>query len=82
MPTADQSVPSHLAILLALALGNDLASRRLIERSGAASIAALRQAEAAARNVDTVMAMGILGNLVERILHRSIQKAAKWTEWE
>ncbi len=54
------------AILLALALGNDLASRHLIERSGAASIAALRQAEAAARNVDTVMAMGILGNLVER----------------
>ncbi len=54
------------AILLALALGNDLTSRRLIERSGAASIAALRQAEAATRNVDTVMAMGLLGNLVKR----------------
>jgi len=57
---------SGAAILLILALGNDLASRRLIERSGAASIAALRQAEAAARNVDSVMAMGILGNLVKR----------------
>jgi ABC-type protease/lipase transport system fused ATPase/permease subunit len=54
------------AILLTLALGNDYASRRLIERSGAASIAALRQAEAASRNVDTVMAMGLLGNLVKR----------------
>ncbi len=52
--------------LLCLALGNDFASRKLIERSGAASIVALRQAEAAARNVDTVMAMGLLGNLVKR----------------
>jgi PrtD family type I secretion system ABC transporter len=57
---------SGAAILLILALGNDLASRRLIERSGAASIAALRQAEAATRNVDCVMAMGLLGNLVKR----------------
>ena len=57
---------SGAVILLALALGNDYASRGLIERSGAASIAALRQAEAASRNVDTVMAMGLLGNLVKR----------------
>jgi PrtD family type I secretion system ABC transporter len=53
-------------ILLCLALGNDLASRRLVERSCNASIRALRQAEAAARNVDAVMAMGLLGNLVRR----------------
>ncbi|MEE9210709.1 MAG: type I secretion system permease/ATPase [Kiloniellales bacterium] len=54
------------AVLLCLAVANDLASRRLIERSGSASIRALRQAEAAARNVDAVMAMGLLGNLVQR----------------
>ena len=53
-------------VLLCLAVGNDFASRRLVERSGTASIKALRQAEAAARNVDSVMAMGLLGNLVRR----------------
>ena len=53
-------------VLLCLAVGNDFASRRLVERAGTASIKALRQAEAAARNVDAVMAMGLLRNLVRR----------------
>ncbi len=53
-------------ILVCLAVANDVASRGLIERSGAANIKALRQAEAAARNADAVLAMGVLGNLVRR----------------
>ncbi len=54
------------AILVCLAVVNDVASRGLIERSGTANIKALRQAEAAARNADAVLAMGVLGNLVRR----------------
>jgi PrtD family type I secretion system ABC transporter len=53
-------------VLLALAVINDMASRGLVERSGAASIKSLRQAEMAARNSDSVLAMGLLGNLVRR----------------
>jgi PrtD family type I secretion system ABC transporter len=53
-------------VLLALAVINDMASRGLVERSGAASIKSLRQAEMAARNADSVLAMGLLGNLVRR----------------
>ena len=53
-------------VLLALAVINDLASRGLIERSGAASIKSLRQAEMSARNADSVLTMGLLGNVVRR----------------
>ena len=56
-------------VLFALAVANDLAARRLLEESGAASIRALRQAEAAARNADVIMAMGLKGNLLGRWRH-------------
>ncbi len=53
-------------ILLGLAVANDLLTRGPMEQSGGASIKALKQAEAATRNADAVMAMGIAGNLVRR----------------
>lgn len=53
-------------ILLVFAVANDVLSREQLERSGAASITALKQAEAAARNADAVMAMGLMGHLIKR----------------
>ncbi|MBI4182479.1 MAG: type I secretion system permease/ATPase [Proteobacteria bacterium] len=50
--------------LFALAVLNELATRRPLERSGAASIKALHGAEAAVRNADVIEAMGMMPNLV------------------
>lgn len=55
------------AVLLGLAMINDRTSRTRIQRSGAAANAALRQAETAVRNADTVVAMGLAGNLCARL---------------
>lgn len=52
--------------LFALAVANDLGGRRALERAGTASRAALSHAEAAARNADAILAMGVLPNLVRR----------------
>ncbi len=53
-------------VLFGLALANELATGRLLQVSGGASIRALRQAEAAVRNADVVEAMGMTPNLVRR----------------
>lgn len=47
-------------ILFALAAINDLATRSILRRANEASIGAMRQAEAAARNADTVQSMGMM----------------------
>jgi len=52
--------------LFALAVANDLSARGALERAGAASRAALGHAEAATRNADAILAMGVLPNLVRR----------------
>ncbi len=48
------------AILFALAAINDLATRSIMRRANEASIGAMRQAEAAARNADAVHSMGMM----------------------
>lgn len=53
-------------VLFGLAVANDLSGRRALERAGAASRAALGHAEAAMRNADAILAMGVLPNLVRR----------------
>ena len=53
-------------ILFALALANELATRKLIARSSGASIHSLQQAEAAVNNSDAIMAMGMAPNLIRR----------------
>ena len=65
-PLLGQLALGGAVLLLVLAVANDLIARHLLERSGAASILALRQAEAATRNADVIMAMGLTGNLVGR----------------
>ncbi|MDA0230711.1 MAG: hypothetical protein O3B21_11060 [Proteobacteria bacterium] len=51
------------SILFALALVNELATRKLLARSAGASIHSRQQAEAAANNADTILAMGMAPNL-------------------
>lgn len=53
-------------VLFAMAVLSELATRKPLQRANAAQIAALSTAEAAARNADTIMAMGMLGDLVAR----------------
>jgi ATP-binding cassette subfamily B protein/ATP-binding cassette subfamily C protein len=53
-------------VLLSVAVANELATRELLNRSTVASIQALEQAVAAARNADVVEAMGLLPNLLTR----------------
>jgi PrtD family type I secretion system ABC transporter len=48
------------ALLLSLALVNELLTRRAIQRSGVASITAIGDADSAVRNADTLVAMGML----------------------
>lgn len=47
-------------ILFALAAVNDFATRSIMQRANEASIGAMRQAEAAARNADVVQSMGMM----------------------
>jgi ATP-binding cassette subfamily B protein/ATP-binding cassette subfamily C protein len=52
--------------IFGLALANELATRHLIESSGVASIKALQQAEAAARNANVIGAMGMMQAIERR----------------
>ncbi len=47
-------------ILLGLAAANELITRRAIQNSGAAAITAINEADAAVRNADAMLAMGML----------------------
>jgi len=60
-------------VLFILALVNELATRKLLARSSAASIQSLQQAEAAARNADAVLAMGMTPNLIKRWQRQNIE---------
>jgi len=53
-------------VLLAIALANELWTRRPLERSSAASTRALQSAQAAVRNADVVQAMGMTPALISR----------------
>ncbi len=65
-PTLGWIAAGGALILLALAVINDFISRRALQQSSAASIEGLSQAEAAVRNADVVMAMGLMSNLNRR----------------
>ena len=54
------------AVLLSLAVVNEWATRRAFSASAASSREAIAMAEAAARNVDSLEAMGMTGALIER----------------
>ena len=54
------------ALLFALALLNEVATRDLLMLSGGASIKSLREAEAAVRNADVIEAMGMMPNVARR----------------
>ena len=62
-------------VLFGFALANELATRKLLMFSGGASIAALNQADAAARNADVIEAMGMMPGLIGRwrlpLIHHS-----------
>jgi len=53
-------------ILFGFALANELTTRKLLMFSGGASITALNQAAAAARNADVIEAMGMMPGLIGR----------------
>lgn len=60
-------------VLFVLALVNELATRKLLARSSVAQIQSLQQAEAAARNADAVLAMGMAPNLIRRWQKQNIE---------
>jgi ATP-binding cassette subfamily B protein/ATP-binding cassette subfamily C protein len=53
-------------VLFALALANEVTTRNLLVQSGGASMAALSQAETAARNADVIEAMGMMPSMIKR----------------
>jgi ATP-binding cassette subfamily B protein/ATP-binding cassette subfamily C protein len=53
-------------IMIALAVAGELRTRRQIERAGAAATRAQAEAEAATRNADVIVAMGMVGNVTAR----------------
>jgi ATP-binding cassette subfamily C protein/ATP-binding cassette subfamily C protein EexD len=53
-------------IMLALALTGELLTRRALDRAGAAASRAHAEADAAARNADVILAMGMVGNVTAR----------------
>ena len=53
-------------VLLSLAVANEMATRNLLMLAGGRSIAAMNQAEAAARNADVIEAMGMMPSLIRR----------------
>lgn len=53
-------------ILLSLALVNEFATRKLLQRSNVAQIEAMDRAEAAIRNADVIEAMGMFGQMSRR----------------
>lgn len=61
------------SILFALALVNELATRKLLARSSASSIHSLQQAESAVHNSDVIRAMGMAPNLIQRWQQRNAE---------
>ncbi len=57
---------SGAVILFILALGNEIASRTLLNDAEGISMRAVRRAESAVRNADVIGAMGMLPNIVGR----------------
>lgn len=53
-------------ILFALALANEFSTRGLLQHAGAASMKAMVQAEASARNAAAIGAMGMMPNMIRR----------------
>lgn len=53
-------------ILFSLALVNELLTRKALAQAGQNSIAAMNQADAAARNADVIQAMGMMPNLINK----------------
>ena len=60
-------------VLFGLAVSNEVTTRGLLGRAGGASVAALRQAEAAIRNADSVEAMGMMPALIRRWHERNAE---------
>ena len=58
---------SGAVILFILALGNEIASRTLLNDAEGISMRAVRRAESAVRNADVIGAMGMLPNIVGRL---------------
>jgi len=65
-PTLGWIALAGAVLLFALALANELTTRNLLKVASGASVTALRDAEAAARNADVIEAMGMMSNLVSR----------------
>lgn len=55
-----------MLVLFALALVNEISTRKLLKEDGGASIEAMRQAETAVRNADAIEAMGMMPQLLSR----------------
>ncbi|USG61298.1 type I secretion system permease/ATPase [Sneathiella marina] len=53
-------------VLLAIAIANERATRKLLNMSGGQSMVAMKQAETASRNADVVEAMGMMPQLIQR----------------
>ncbi|MBL4906908.1 MAG: type I secretion system permease/ATPase [Sneathiella sp.] len=53
-------------LLFSLALLNELVTRKALAQAGQNSIAAMNQADAAARNADVIEAMGMMPNLIDK----------------
>ncbi len=53
-------------VMVALAVAGELATRRALERAGAAATRAFAEADAATRNADVIQAMGMVGNITQR----------------
>jgi PrtD family type I secretion system ABC transporter len=67
-------------VLLTLAIINEMATRKPLQASGNASIQALHQAEAAARNADAIEAMGIMPGLIRRWNQRNSEALSLQTK--
>ncbi|MFC1602758.1 type I secretion system permease/ATPase [Pseudomonadota bacterium] len=65
-PTLGWIATGGAVVLFALAVVNDVISRKSLQQSAAVSIDGLKQAESAVRNADAIMAMGLMDNLHNR----------------
>ncbi len=63
-------------ILFALALFNELATRKMLARSSASLIHSLQQAESAVNNADAIRAMGMAPNLIRRWQRQNAETTA------
>lgn len=65
-PTLGWIALAGAVLLFALAIVNELTTRKLLNYANGASVSALKNAEAAARNADVIEAMGMMPNLLSR----------------